>query len=210
MLGPPVLAWSLYYAFRTLSFCFLSTFVSFCLLNCLPSFCLALWVAPLLPFSCIFTSVAFSRHFGSSVYTSSFRIRFSLVPIFFGVRRCTVGYWLRLFLFFSFLFFFVYVSSGVSDSVHQRFLACLYVLFYRPFCRCVRLSSFLLLSRLVGSCLELRCLPCVSIVHSLSCTLLHGLCCSSSLSGFLGCLFFLSFPFFFFFLFFSPAVLRLF
>ena len=65
---------------------------------------LALWVALLLQFSGIFASVASSsRRFGSSGYSSAFRIRFSLVPIFFGVRRCPIRCWLRLF--FSFLFF---------------------------------------------------------------------------------------------------------
>ena len=151
-------------------FYFLSAFVSFCLPNCLPSIicllrCGLLPCCRFLVFSPLWCPL--SRRFGSSGYTSAFRIRFSLVPIFFGVRRCPIRCWLRLF--FSFLFLIVYVSSGVSDSVCQRFLAYLFVLFYRPFCRCVWLSSFLLF-HLVCSCFGAS-LSSVCFVHSFTVSL---------------------------------------
>ena len=169
-------------------------FLSFCLPNRLPSICLSrcgllpccsfLVFSPLWPL--LLAVSAPLATLPPSIFASHL-FRFSLVS---GVALLGVGFA------FSFLFLIVYVSSGVSDSICPRFLlifsfcftdlsvsVCGSLLFFSSF------GSFALAS-------ELRCLPCVSFIHSLSRKLLLGLRCSSSLGEFLGCLILLSFPFF--------------
>ena len=193
LLGFPVLAWSLYCAFHTFSFCVPNCLPSFCLSHCglLPC-CHFLVFSPLWPLLAVSAPLSTLPH--SLLACSDF------------LRRPVLSYWVLAspfsFLFFSFLSTFLLVFPIPFASVFLPIFSFCFTDLSVGAGGSLLFFSFGLLALV----LELLCLPCVSLVRSLSRTLLHGLRCSSSLGGFLGCLFLLSFPFFFFF--FSPAVRR--